>query len=139
MSGHHRVDFQLDPALSGGEPHVLPSLSLFPLVDSFSGCDGDSGLASEVAERQQMQSIEFERQTHTDRMILHESMTEGKGTEIAYLRHVENYEVWWAGDQGERQRRDPSWVAIPAHPITATKVAAFLKHESTRPNVGCPV
>ncbi|KAJ7882717.1 hypothetical protein B0H13DRAFT_2539029 [Mycena leptocephala] len=35
--------------------------------------------------------------------------------------------------QAELSREDPTWVVVPAFPVTAFKVAIFLKHETTRP------
>lgn len=74
-------------------------------------------------------------ETHMNRLSLRAEMTAGKGTESAYLRHVKNYEKFMVADQAARVQHNPLWTSVPAHPITATKVAAFLQHETTRTKV----
>jgi len=56
----------------------------------------------------------------------------GMGTEVAYSHHVKNYQDWWVQDQGWHMSEDSWWKEIPAHPITAAKVAIFLRYETTR-------
>lgn len=76
-------------------------------------------------------------ETHMNRLSLREEMTAGKGTESAYLRHIKNYEKFMIADQAARVQQNPLWTSVPAHPITATKAAAFLQHETTRTKVSC--
>ena len=77
----------------------------------------------------------LEEESHQTRLAIQASITSGKGTEVAYSRHVKNYEDWWVQDQGRRMSEDSRWKEIPAHPITAAKVAIFLQYETTRPKV----
>ncbi|KAI9568515.1 hypothetical protein HD554DRAFT_732990 [Boletus coccyginus] len=56
---------------------------------------------------------------------------EGKGTARCYPRQVQNYRTWFEQEQSRIAASDPSRVALPAFPVTAAKVAAFLHHEST--------
>lgn len=74
-------------------------------------------------------------ETHVNRLSLREVMTAGKGTESAYLRHIKNYEKFMIADQAARVQQNPLWTSVPAHPITATKVATFLQYETTRTKV----
>ncbi|KAJ8488942.1 hypothetical protein ONZ45_g13777 [Pleurotus djamor] len=67
--------------------------------------------------------LELEAQTHTRRLELRAEMISGKGTEVAYSRHLRNYEAFWASQ---------AHLNILAMPITATKVAHYLEYESTR-------
>ncbi|KAG6859814.1 hypothetical protein C0993_003455, partial [Termitomyces sp. T159_Od127] len=60
-------------------------------------------------------------------------MKTGKGTEIAYPRHIKNYVNFMTADQAARQTENPEWRIVPPFPITARNVAAFLKFETTRP------
>ncbi|KAJ7925384.1 hypothetical protein B0H13DRAFT_1553515, partial [Mycena leptocephala] len=55
-----------------------------------------------------------------------------KETADTYARQVKNYQVYWDLYQAELSREDPTWVVVPAFPVTAFKVAIFLKHEPTR-------
>ena len=77
----------------------------------------------------------LEAESHQTRLAIQASITSGKGTEVAYSRHVKNYEDWWVQDQGRRMSEDSQWKEIPAHPITAAKVAIFLRYETTRSKV----
>ncbi|KAJ8456623.1 hypothetical protein ONZ45_g18649 [Pleurotus djamor] len=76
---------------------------------------------------------ELEASTHKVRLSLQEDMVRGKGTEIAYPRQLKEYEKFWLNDAITRRNNDPTCDVIDAHPITATKVAKFLEHETTRP------
>ncbi|KAJ8523520.1 hypothetical protein ONZ45_g93 [Pleurotus djamor] len=76
---------------------------------------------------------ELEASTHEVRLSLQEDMARGKGTEIAYPRQLKEYEKFWLNDALIRRANDPACEIIEAHPITATKVAKFLEHETTRP------
>ena len=56
---------------------------------------------------------------------------EGKGTGKCYPHQVQNYRAWFKQEQSWIATSNPSRVALPAFPVTAAKVAAFLHHEST--------
>jgi hypothetical protein len=77
----------------------------------------------------------MDNETHANRVSIRESMASGKGTDPAYTRHIRNYEEFMLKDQAARLEENPRWIVVPAHPITATKVAAFLAYETTRPKV----
>ena len=78
---------------------------------------------------------------HKNRLALSESMTEGKGTEDAYGRHLKDYEAFWDRFQREQLKENEGHTTIPAHPIVGEKVAIFLEYELTRPKVCsiCPI
>jgi hypothetical protein len=78
---------------------------------------------------------EIQHAAHLNRLALQKQMTEGKGTEDAYPRHVKNYELFWVQDQDRRARENPNHIRISAHPIVGEKVAIFLEHERTRNKV----
>ncbi|KAF9498755.1 hypothetical protein BDN71DRAFT_358114 [Pleurotus eryngii] len=59
-------------------------------------------------------------------------MTQGKGTEAAYTRHVRDYVAFWDVDQAARAANDQSFSIMPCFPITATKVAIYLAYATTR-------
>ncbi|GLB45440.1 hypothetical protein LshimejAT787_2201030 [Lyophyllum shimeji] len=56
-----------------------------------------------------------------------------KSTGGSYMRAPHRYKIWWSADQARVVSQDPVRKEIPALPITAAKVAAFLSYESTRP------
>ncbi|KAF5377311.1 hypothetical protein D9615_006350 [Tricholomella constricta] len=74
----------------------------------------------------------LQRQSHENRLANQEDSVSGKGTESAYARHIKNYVAFWVEDQARRQEENPLWIAMNAHPITVTKAAIFLEHETTR-------
>jgi len=43
----------------------------------------------------------LEAESHQHRMAIQDSITSGKGTEVAYAHHVKNYEDWWLRDQNQ--------------------------------------
>ncbi|KAF5381020.1 hypothetical protein D9615_004052 [Tricholomella constricta] len=72
-------------------------------------------------------------ETHRNRLATRDRIICDKGTGDAYPRHVRSYQKFMAQDQAMRVQANPFWKVIDAHPITATKVAAFLEYETTRP------
>lgn len=74
-------------------------------------------------------------ESHLNRLALQREMVEGKGTEEAYARHLKSYAAFWDMFQAQNMAKDPSWTEVPAHPITAAKVAHFLQHEAQRNKV----
>ncbi|KAG6846154.1 hypothetical protein H0H93_015690, partial [Arthromyces matolae] len=76
--------------------------------------------------------LALENETHADQKEIRETMKVGKGTGIAYPRHVKNYYEFMVTDQAARKSLDSQWTIIPPFPITAGTVALFLKHETTR-------
>jgi hypothetical protein len=81
----------------------------------------------------------IEKESHSFRQQLQDSMTMDKGTEVAYSKHLKRYEEYWIDDQkrreAEAQATGGHWESTGPHPITATKVCVFLKYESTRNKV----
>ncbi|TFY79269.1 hypothetical protein EWM64_g4743 [Hericium alpestre] len=53
-------------------------------------------------------------------------------TAAKYDAIVRNYSQWWCGYQADLLAQRRIQVALPAFPITATKVTFFLEHETTR-------
>ena len=93
-------------------------------------------VTSEVPSLTSLERLEHETQLHRMEQIhLNQESTQ---TGRSYNRHVQNFEKFWHDSQLERKKTDPSWVHIPLYPITATKVAIFLKYETTRPKVSLP-
>jgi len=78
---------------------------------------------------------DIQHSAHLNRLALQKQMTEGKGTEDAYPRHIKNYEAFWMKDQERRAKENPNHCRISAHPIVGEKVAIFLEHERTRNKV----
>jgi hypothetical protein len=70
------------------------------------------------------------------RLQMVEQEQQGKQTKKTYERHVKSYVRWWEQTQAEIAAGDPTRSALPALPITAAKVAAFLQHERQREKVG---
>jgi hypothetical protein len=79
---------------------------------------------------EQYRTVTFDQRTERQT-----EMDSFKGTGIAYSRHVEEYEDWWADLQDQEQLKNPSAERITAHPINATKVALFLDYLMSRPKV----
>ena len=77
----------------------------------------------------------LEREAHNVRLKIGQKEMEGKGTGKCYPHQVWNYRVWFEEEQSRITAGDPSRTALPAFPITAAKVAAFLHNESTREKV----
>jgi hypothetical protein len=83
----------------------------------------------------------LDEESHQVRLDLQDRITGDKGTDVVYARHHRNYEDWWQQDQTRRvhdskaMESSSTWECIGAHPITATKVSIFLKHETTRPKL----
>ncbi|KAL0571408.1 hypothetical protein V5O48_010559 [Marasmius crinis-equi] len=42
------------------------------------------------------------------------------------------YKKWWEQDQFDRKNTDPTWVELPAEPLTTAKVAAYMKWVMSR-------
>ncbi|KAJ7881835.1 hypothetical protein B0H13DRAFT_1888161 [Mycena leptocephala] len=60
---------------------------------------------------------------------------EGKKTGGTYERHYKNFTAWWDDHEARLAQENPSYMPIPAVPITVAKVTLFLHHEMTRPQV----
>jgi len=98
--------------------------------------DETQGPSTSLSRQNELSVLEAE--SHQHRMAIQDSITSGKGTEVAYARHVKNYEDWWLRDQNRRMSEaGATWKEIPAHPITAAKAALFLHYEMMRPKVSC--
>ncbi|KAL1671022.1 hypothetical protein EV122DRAFT_227217 [Schizophyllum commune] len=74
-----------------------------------------------------------EYETYETCVAMQEALKTGKSSANNYSRHVAAYEKYWLQYQHLRSHEDPTHVLQPAHPITATKVAIFLKYECERP------
>ncbi|KAF5370934.1 hypothetical protein D9615_009780 [Tricholomella constricta] len=70
-------------------------------------------------------------ETHQNRLSIREKMTSDTATGDLYAQHLKNYLEFMEEDQARRIQQNPLWTPVPAHPITATKAAAFLQHETT--------
>ncbi len=74
---------------------------------------------------------QLDEQTHENRLKRQERMMSNKGTKTAYGRHINNYERFW----GQHQSENPTFLLIPAQPITAAKASLFLEYEISREKV----
>jgi len=77
----------------------------------------------------------IQTQAHLNRLALQTKLTEGKGTEDAYTRHIKNYEKFWNAFQEGQVKENPNHHWVNAHPIIGAKVSLFLQHEITRNKV----
>ena len=91
--------------------------------------------AATTSPRTQRSLMFLEREMHDVWLKIGQKEMEGKGTGKCYPRQVRNYRVWFEEEQSRIAASDPSRTALPAFPITAAKVAAFLHNESTREKV----
>ena len=71
------------------------------------------------------------QEMHNIQLKLGQKEMEGKGMAKCYPCQVQDYRVWFKQEQSQITASDPSRVALPMFPVTTTKVAAFLHHEST--------
>ncbi|KAF8992629.1 hypothetical protein BDZ89DRAFT_907166, partial [Hymenopellis radicata] len=72
----------------------------------------------------------LELETHNMRVDIQKKLGQKKATDGAYTRHVKNYFDYWPVFQQTCTRNGQA--TLPAEPITAPRVAIFLKHESER-------
>ena len=80
-------------------------------------------------------TISIDMQAHLNRLALQTKLTEGKGTEDAYPRHIKNYENFWNAYQEGEVKKNPNHRWVNAHPIIGAKVSLFLQYDSTRNKV----
>jgi hypothetical protein len=73
----------------------------------------------------------LEADSHAIRLKMADKEQSGKATKAKYDRYLQAYQTWWDANQVQIVGSDMSRVAIPAFPITVTKVALFLDYEST--------
>ncbi|KAK0244835.1 hypothetical protein EDD85DRAFT_932827 [Armillaria nabsnona] len=71
---------------------------------------------------------QLDEQTHENRLKRQERMMSNKDTKTAYGRHINNYERFW----GQHQSENPTFLLIPAQPITVAKASLFLEYEISR-------
>jgi hypothetical protein len=107
--------------------------------------DGDLGGVAEAALLPkpslglQASLATLEAETQAACLALTKQVQGDKSTGITYQRHVDSYEKWWLRYQAQRRDDDAKWTAIPAFPITASKVAEFLQYECTHEKVCFPL
>jgi len=79
-------------------------------------------------------------EVHASHLSRQSDYVSGKSTDKTYQNRIKEYLEWWENNQAIR-REDAlkdgatSWVTVPAHPITATKVALYLDYVIKRPQV----
>ncbi|KII91422.1 hypothetical protein PLICRDRAFT_173275 [Plicaturopsis crispa FD-325 SS-3] len=100
---------------------LAPTSAIYPAVSAVS----NAALLSHSIERLEAQSQDL-------RIQLMEQEQGNKQTSDTYARHVIAYETWWDADQASAVASGLSKIAIPAFPIIVSKVAMFLKYETTR-------
>ncbi|KAK7013279.1 hypothetical protein R3P38DRAFT_3207375 [Favolaschia claudopus] len=76
---------------------------------------------------------QLDARTYSSRQRLVETQQEKKATAENYERHYKHYLSWWDLDQARLRMENPTYVLIPALPITAAKAAAFVEYETIRP------
>jgi len=78
-------------------------------------------------------------EVHTSHLSRQNDYVKEKCTDKTYKNCVKAYLEWWETDQAVRcenaWKNGASWVTVPAHPITATKVAVYLDYVIKRPQV----
>jgi hypothetical protein len=108
-------------ALPNGVPHWPPPPAS---TSSIGGEEIDPALLADV------------KQQGNDR---NERRTRKNNTQLAYVRHFNEYKTWWEGDQTRRrleaEKAKNPFIPTPTLPITAVKVALFLDYVTTRPIV----
>jgi hypothetical protein len=80
-------------------------------------------------------TLSIDMQAHLNRLALQTKLTEGKGTEDAYPRHIKNYENFWNAYQEGEVKKNLNHHWVNAHPIVGAKVSLFLQYEITRNKV----
>lgn len=73
--------------------------------------------------------------SHANALVRVNRVQEGKSTGPTYQRHVKRYEKWWNEFQFKETAHNPNHHQISPFPITATRVAIFLEHETKREKV----
>jgi len=130
------LEMTLNSVIQDGDINFPGDLALVTDAATSSGMVLDEGTSNSIPSQTTSQPLtEIQHAAHLNRLALQKQMTEGKGTEDAYPRHVKNYETFWAQDQDRRARENPNHIRISAHPIVGEKVAIFLEHERTRNKV----
>jgi len=78
-------------------------------------------------------------EVHASHLSRQSDYVKEKRTDKTYKNRVKAYLEWWETDQAVRcenaRKNGASWVTVPAHPITATKVALYLDYVVKRPQV----
>jgi hypothetical protein len=78
-------------------------------------------------------------EVHASHLSRQSDYVKGKCTDKTYKNRVKAYLEWWETDQAVQcenaLKNGASWVTVPAHPITATKVALYLDYVVKRPQV----
>jgi hypothetical protein len=128
--GHHDGRSASAGVSSGQPPSSTTTTS--PLHQT-----GRSPMAVVTSLRMQCSLMLLEWEMHEIRLKIGQKEMEGKGTAKYYPCQVQNYRAWFEQEQSQIAANDPSRVMLPAFPVTAAKVTAFLHHESTREKV-CP-
>ncbi len=131
--------------LTPPHPTLLPDISQLYRFDPPTpslAIEGPSATAELESESESMVIVSLEelerrleKETHETRLALQEAMDQDKGTNKAYPRQLARYHAWFSMDQDLRIKEDPMLPRLSSQPITATKVALYLKWEATRPKV----
>ena len=78
-------------------------------------------------------------EVHASHLSRQGEYVSGKSTDQKYKNRVREYLEWWENDQvlqcEDASKNGALWITIPAHPITATKVALYLDYVVKRPQV----
>ena len=77
----------------------------------------------------------LEFSTHEAAREVSQKMRDGTQTAVTYKRVYDNYRRFMEHSEFEKKQLDPDYECIPAEPITAANVAAFVKFESSREKV----
>ncbi|KAL1697718.1 hypothetical protein EV121DRAFT_274906, partial [Schizophyllum commune] len=118
----HTSEFvSLTPTAGATPSQTVPSSATVP----------PSAPSTVPAEFSHMSAEEYE--TYEICVAMQEALKAGKTSANNYSRHIAAYEKYWLQYQHMRYQDDANHTFQPAHPITATKVAIFLKYECERP------
>lgn len=120
------VDNRTLQPCSGRLNTPTPSSVPAPAIGPFADAAGSSLERSRVM-------LEFS--THEAAREVSQKMRDSTQTSVTYKRVFDNYARFMEVSEFEKHQLDPAYQCIPAEPITAANVAAFLKHESSREKV----
>ncbi|KAF5324667.1 hypothetical protein D9611_004415 [Ephemerocybe angulata] len=123
------LDDELDIAGSNSSSTVPPVLqAALNNPEAVSGAVANSTLANSL--------LSLEEEAALQSLARNQEMSSGKGTEPAYARQLERYESQWALREARRAEealeKGLEYTVVPAHPITAKKVAIYAEEERKR-------
>lgn len=124
------VDVNFSPSAAISQPATPPRPG--PSGSSSLPATGTFESPPKLTPRTKRSYAILEADSHTLRQDILNQERADKTTKRMYERGLKSYCEWFEQDQVRTVANDSSLVPLPAIPITANKVAKFLKHEMTR-------